>query len=79
MGARGRRKSDVETRGVHMRLPVDVIERLDELAMSTHGSRGTVVMDLVSRAEVRQIEAPMAYMVVRLPDDAREVSADEQC
>ena len=78
MAARGRPKSDVETRGVHMRLPGDVIERLDELAMSTSGSRGTVVMDLVRRAEVRQIEQPMAYLVVRLPDDAREVSADEQ-
>lgn len=69
-----RRKNDVETVGVHMRLPVDVVARLDELAMSTNGSRGTVVMDLVSRAEVREIEAPMRYLVVRLPDEAREAA-----
>ena len=51
----GRPKGKVETVGVHMRLPVEVVARLDELADSTAGSRGDVVRLLVQQAEVRRV------------------------
>lgn len=57
---------------VGMRLPVDIVTRLDELAKSTNGSRRAVVIDLVRRAEVRQITAPIAYLVVRPPDEVSD-------
>jgi len=38
--------------GVHMRLPADVVAKLDSLATSTHGSRADVVKLLVRQAEV---------------------------
>ncbi len=67
-------KSKSESVLIGMRLPVDVVARLDELAMSINGSRGTVVMDLVSRAEVRETIAPMRYLTVMPPDEAREAA-----
>jgi predicted transcriptional regulator len=51
----GRPRGKVETVGVHMRLPVEVVARLDELAESTAGSRGDVVRLLVQQAEVRRV------------------------
>ena len=51
----GRPRGKVETVGVHMRLPVEVVARLDELAESMAGSRGDVVRLLVQQAEVRRV------------------------
>jgi len=51
----GRPRGKVETVGVHMRLPVEVVARLDGLAESTAGSRGDVVRLLVQQAEVRRV------------------------
>ena len=51
----GRPRGKVETVGVHMRLPVEVVARLDGLAESMAGSRGDVVRLLVQQAEVRHV------------------------
>lgn len=51
----GRPKGKVETVGIHMRLPVSVVARLDKLAEDTSGSRGDVVRLLVQQAEVRRV------------------------
>lgn len=51
----GRPRGKVETVGVHMRLPVEVVARLDGLAESMAGSRGDVVRLLVQQAEVRRV------------------------
>jgi predicted transcriptional regulator len=51
----GRPKSKVATVGIHMRLPVSVVARLDKLAEDTSGSRGDVVRLLVQQAEVQRV------------------------
>lgn len=51
----GRPKGKIETVGIHMRLPVSVVARLDKLAEDTSGSRGDVVRLLVQQAEVRRV------------------------
>lgn len=51
----GRPKGKVETVGIHMRLPVSVVARLDKLAEDTSGSRGDVVRLLVQQAEVQRV------------------------
>lgn len=51
----GRPKGKTETVGIHMRLPVAVVARLDKLAEDTSGSRGDVVRLLVQQAEVRRV------------------------
>lgn len=51
----GRPKGKIETVGIHMRLPVAVVARLDKLAEDTSGSRGDVVRLLVQQAEVRRV------------------------
>ena len=63
-----------ETVVIGMRLPVDIVTRLDNLAKRTNGSRRTVIIDLVRRAEVLQIDAPIAYLMVRVPDEVRDAA-----
>lgn len=48
-------KRKTESVLVGMRLPVEVVEKLDALADSTAGSRGDVVRLLVQQAEVRRV------------------------
>lgn len=60
---------------IGMRLPVEVVQRLDELATSTRGSRGDVVTRLVCQAEVREVKATVKRLT--LSDEAREELVDE--
>ena len=60
---------------VGMRLPVAVVQILDELAESTSGSRGDVVQALVRQAEVREVTATVKRLT--LADEPREAAVDE--
>ena len=49
--------------GVYVRLPRDVVEKLDELAVTTRGSRSAVVKLLVSSADIRTEYGPIKRIV----------------
>lgn len=69
-------KSKGERRMVGVRLPVAIIKRLDELAMSTGGSRGDVIQELVARADVQERQVLVSRKELTLTD-SREVVLDE--
>ena len=69
-----RRKVKEESVGVHMRLPVSVVARLDELASSTSASRGDVVKLLVAQARVEHLQRPVT--TVTLPEVREAVTSD---
>jgi len=54
-----------ERKMLGVRLPVSIIAKLDELVTSTGGSRGDVVQELIARAEVRQVQAPVQVIMLR--------------
>lgn len=68
---KGKREASV---GVHMRLPAEVVARLDELAASTSGSRGDVVKLLVTQAQLEHVL--QSATVVALPEVVKAVTSD---
>lgn len=60
--------------GVHMRLPAEVVARLDELVASTSGSRGDVVKLLVTQAQLEHVL--QSATVVALPEVREAVTSD---
>jgi len=59
------------TIGVHMRLPVAIVKRLDELAESTAGSRGDVIKLLIGQARLTNVhEVTVKRGDLRLGGDA---------
>lgn len=70
----GRPRGKVETVGVHMRLPVEVVARLDELATNTSGSRGEVVEVLLRQAQVEHLQRPV--VTVTLPEVSEAVTSE---
>lgn len=61
--------------GVHMRLPREVVVRLDALATATNTTRGEVVQELVRRASVQTVAvtAPRLALDGEPPSEASEV------
>lgn len=70
-----RRKAKEESVGVHMRLPVSVVARLDELARRASGSRGDVVKLLVAQAQVEHVQR--SVVTVTLPEVSERLATDE--
>ena len=70
-------KSKGERKMVGVRLPVKVIAKLDELAMSTGGSRGDVIQELVSRAQVQERQVLVSTSVITFEGATREGQVDE--
>jgi len=57
-----------------MRLPVEVVARLDELATNTSGSRGEVVEVLLRQAQVEHLQRPV--VTVTLPEVSEAVTSE---
>jgi predicted transcriptional regulator len=59
---------------VSIRLPGEVVARLDELATNTSGSRGEVVEVLLRQAQVEHLQRPV--VTVTLPEVSEAVTSE---
>ena len=67
----GRPKNAIPSVQVNMKLPIDVVRRLDELADGMAGSRGDVVRALVGMARLDDLHTETVKRgTIRLGDDA---------
>ncbi len=60
---------------VSIRLPGEVVARLDELAASTSGSRGEVIEMLLRQAQVEHVQR--SVVTVTLPELSERLATDE--